>query len=347
MTPKIVQALRDSKLFWMNVPVELNGEDLDMHTRLNVLEELARADGSTGWAFMAIAGYVGYTAVGCGDEAVQALYGDPDNMKLVAGMANPVGYATVVTGGYQIGGQYRFGSGTPHVDYIAAGAFIEDSGGEMICGFVPVRTVEFQGNWNVIGLTGTGSLDYRVPDQFVPVDFTFDPANFVPRRGSPSGRMDFFSVAMVYHSSMALGVGKRALEEIVKIADSKKTRPGAAPMGEQQLFLHDFNLHEGNLKAARALVSEAVDAGLRAAEQGNPLGEIEKARFRQACKLAHNMAMQATEFAYFWGGSVPLRRPHPLGRCMLDMHALNQHILVDHNQLATTAEVIMSTYRRA
>src|SRR5262245_38939652 len=56
MTEKVVQAFRDSKLFWMNVPKELNGGGLDLHTRLDVLEELARADGSTGWAFMAIAG---------------------------------------------------------------------------------------------------------------------------------------------------------------------------------------------------------------------------------------------------------------------------------------------------
>ncbi len=346
MTPRVVQALRDARLFWMNVPAALNGEEFDLHTRLDVLEELSRADASTGWAFMAIAGYVGYTAIGCGDDAVQMLYGDPDNMQLVAGMANPVGTAAVVPGGYQMQGQYRFGSGTPHADWIAAGAFIKDGEGAQICGFVPASAVEFQGNWDVLGLKGTGSLDYKVPEQFVPEAFTFDAANFVPRRGNASSRMDFFSTAMLYHSSMALGIGKRALEEVVKIADSKKTRPGALPIGEQQLFLHDFNLHEGNLRASRAFVSETIHEGLHVAERGDPLGEVEKARFRQSCKIAHNMAMAATEFAYYWGGSVPLRRPHPLGRCMLDMHALNQHLLVDHNNLVTTADPVMDLYRQ-
>lgn len=347
MTPRVVQALRDARLFWMNVPRELNGEEFDVHTRLDVLEELSRADASTGWAFMAIAGYVGYTAIGCGDDAVKTLYGDPDNMQLVAGMANPVGNAVEVPGGYQISGQYRFGSGTPHADWVAAGAFIKDRNGAQICCFVPASTVQFQGNWDVLGLCGTGSLDYNVPEQFVPEGFSFDAEHFVPRRGSASSRMDFFSMAMLYHASMAFGVGKRALEEIVTIADSKKTRPGAAPMAEQQLFLHDFNLHEGNLRSARAFMSETLDEGLRVAERGDPLGEAEKARFRQSCKIAHNMAMAAVEFAYYWGGSVPLRRPHPLGRCMLDMHALNQHLLVDHNNLATTAAPIMNLYRRS
>lgn len=347
MTPVVVQALRDSKLFWMNVPTELNGEGLDLHQRLDVIEELARADGSTGWAFMAIAGYVGYTAIGCGDDAVRVLYGDPNNMQLVAGMANPVGSAEQVAGGYKISGQYRFGSGTPHVDWVAAGAFIKDGDGAQICGFVPAESVQFQGNWDVLGLAGTGSIDYLVPEQFVPQSFTFDASNMVPLRGSASDRMDFFSTAMLYHAGIALGLGKRGLEEIVKIADSKKTRPNALPIGEQQLFLHDFGLHEAGLVSARALLTETIAEGLRVAERGDPIDDYLKGRFRQSCTFIHKMAMNAIEFAYFWGGSVPLRRPHPLGRVMLDMHALNQHILVDHNNLVTTAPAIMEKYRNS
>ncbi len=347
MTDTVVQAFRDTRLFWMNVPKELNGGGLDLHARLDVLEELARADGSTGWAFMAIAGYVGYTAIGCGEDAVRALYGDPNNMQLVAGMANPVGHALRQPGGYRIHGQYRFGSGTPHADWIAAGAFIQDGNGAQICGFVPAASVEFQGNWDVLGLCGTGSVDYRVSEQFVPDSYTFDASDFRPLRGTASDRMDFFSLAMLYHAAIALGVGKRALEEIVKVADSKKTRPNAAPIGEQQLFLHDFGLHEAGLCSSRALLSETIEDGIRSAERGVPLNDYQKGRFRQVCTFIHKMAMNATEFAYFWGGSVPLRRPHPLGRCMLDMHALNQHLLVDHNNFVTTTPAILEKYRPA
>lgn len=345
MTERVVQAFRDSRLFWMNVPTELNGGGLDLHQRLDVIEELARADGSTGWAFMAIAGYVGYTAIGCGDDAVRDLYGDPDNLQLVAGMANPVGTAERVAGGYNIEGQYRFGSGTPHADWVAAGTFIKDGNGAQICGFVPAKDVQFQGNWDVLGLAGTGSVDYYVPKQFVPDAYTFDASNLVPLRGTASDRMDFFSIAMLYHAGIALGLGKRGLEEIVKIADSRKTRPNAAPIGEQQLFLHDFGLHEAGLVSSRALLTDVIEDGLRIVARGDQLTDFEKGRFRQSCTFIHKMAMNAIEFAYFWGGSVPLRRPHPLGRVMLDMHALNQHLLVDHNNLVTTAPAIMEKYR--
>ena len=190
-------------------------------------------------------------------------------------------------------------------------------------------------------------MDYKVPEQFVPEAFTFDATKFVAKRGSASGRMDFFSVAMVYHCSMALGVGKRVLEEVVKIVNAKKKRPNAAPIGEQQLFLRDFALNEGKLRAAKAFMSETIEEGLRVAQRGDPLSTLGQGRFRQACNIAHGIAMEAVEFAYYWGGSVSLRRPNPLGRCMLDMHALNQHLLVDHTNLTDPAISIIQSYRTA
>src|SRR3546814_9503267 len=42
-----------------------------------------------------------------------------------------------------------------------------------IC-FVPREKVVFRGNWDVMGLSGTGSYDYELPDQFIPHDFTME-----------------------------------------------------------------------------------------------------------------------------------------------------------------------------
>lgn len=38
---------------------------------------------------------------------------------------------------------------------------------EMICYIVPADRVELKGNWDVMGLCGTGSYDYEVPEQFI------------------------------------------------------------------------------------------------------------------------------------------------------------------------------------
>jgi alkylation response protein AidB-like acyl-CoA dehydrogenase len=346
LTDTVTQALQDSGLFWMNVPTELGGEDIHPLERVQVIEELSRADTSIGWTFMALAGYMGYVSTGCGDDAVKDIFSDP-TVK-IAGMANPVGQ--IIDQGadsYRVQGTYRFGSGVPQAKWIAAGGTVEGgaNNGKSVCTVVPVTKVELQGDWDPIGLIGTGSINYQVLEQDVPKSYSFNVEQFEAQRGGPAGYMDFFSTAMIYHTAVALGAVKRSLEEIVTIADSGKRRPGADLMVDQQLFRHEFARHEASFRSARAYIVELANEAVEIAERGDKLTGVQAARFRQAAALTHRVGMDAIEFAYFWGGSASLRKPTVLGRCMLDMHALNNHLLVDHSNFADTAPAIIGDYR--
>ncbi|WP_067440954.1 acyl-CoA dehydrogenase family protein [Nocardioides jensenii] len=347
MTPEMADALQGAGLFWMNVPQELGGFDVHPRTRVEVIEELSRQDGSIGWTYMAIAGYMGYVSCGVEDEAAKNIFSDPEVK--IAGMANPVG--TIIDkedGTFQVHGNYKFGSGVPQADWIAVGGFVQGgpNDGESLCAVVPVANADLKGNWNPIGLIGTGSVDYDIPEQSVPTSYSFNVGNYQARRGGPAGRMDFFSTAMIYHSAVCLGVTKRALEEIVKVVDEGKKRPNAPHLREQQLFLHDFAQHEGKFQAIRSRLMEQMEEAYAAAQNGDALTEVQAGRFRQTASIIHRIGMDAIEFAYFWGGSASLRQPTVLGRCMLDMHALNNHILVDATNFTDPALILMGEYRR-
>src|SRR5688500_13368939 len=53
LAPEVVNALRETELFWMLVPREAGGGGAGLIDMLEVIELLTRADGSTGWTFMA------------------------------------------------------------------------------------------------------------------------------------------------------------------------------------------------------------------------------------------------------------------------------------------------------
>lgn len=347
MTPEMAQALQDSGLFWMNVPEELGGLDAHPRTRVEVIEELSRADGSIGWTFMAIAGYMGYVSVGVADDAAKEIFSDPEVK--IAGMANPVG--TIIDQGdgtYRVHGSYRFGSGVPQAKWISVGGLVQGGplDGQNVCAVVPVENAEIKGNWNPLGLIGTGSVDYEIPEQTIPASYSFNVGNYEAQRGGPAGRMDFFSTAMIYHSAVCLGVTKRAFEEIVKIVDQGKKRPNAPHLREQQLFLHDFAMHEGKFQSVRSRLMEQMEEAFAVAQRGDSLSEVQAGRFRQTAAVLHRVGMDAIEFAYFWGGSASLRQPTRLGRTMLDMHALNNHLLVDATNLTDPANALLGEYRR-
>src|SRR5688572_14151172 len=52
-TPGMIGAFKSSELFWLLVPKELGGADVDLVTDMEAIEEVTSADGSTGWTLMA------------------------------------------------------------------------------------------------------------------------------------------------------------------------------------------------------------------------------------------------------------------------------------------------------
>jgi len=341
MTAPVVDALHEAGLFALMVPRELGGTEADIATCLEVFELLAWADGSTGWSHMANATAAAMAAVFTGEEAVAKIFGSGSKMPVIAGMFGPVGSAELVDDGYVATGRYGFASGSGHATWISAGTLVvrdgefvaaKDGLPEMRVVFVPRDHVEFLGNWDVMGLQGTGSYDYALSEEHVDAAFTFPLVEAVAHRGGPVYGFGVLGITSAGHAGFALGVGKRALDEVVRIV-AGKARLGAAPVRDQQLFQYELGYQDAALRAARALVFEsfvAVEADLVA---GREPGEIARQRLRQTTTYATRIAAEVVRFAYTWAGSNALRQPSVLGRCFRDMHAATQHVFVDNNTL--------------
>lgn len=343
LTEPVVDALHASGLFGLMVPEVLGGHEASMRTCLEVFEELARADGSTGWSFMANATAGALAGAFTGEAAATAMFDRAEQrMPVFAGMFGPVGSAELHDGEYVVNGKYGFASGSGHASWISGGTLVVRDGElvtsadglpEMRVVFVPRGQVEFLGNWDVLGLQGTGSYDYAIVDQHVAPEFTFPLLAAVAQRGGPLYGFGVLGITSSGHSAFALGVARRALEELVPTVRGK-SRMGAPPISEQQLFQHDLGLHDAALRAARAFVFDefgAVEAELVAGHDPGPDAIL---RLRQATTYVTRVAAEAVRFAYAWAGSSALRQPSVLGRCFRDIHAGTQHVFVDESTFA-------------
>src|SRR5579871_801799 len=77
LTGPVVAALGDAGLFGLLVPASLGGMEADAVTTLLVFEELSRADGSTGWSFLANVTTTAFAAAYTGDAAVKEMFSGP------------------------------------------------------------------------------------------------------------------------------------------------------------------------------------------------------------------------------------------------------------------------------
>ena len=351
LTPAVVDAFTSAGLFELMIPRELGGSEADVVTTLEVFEELSRADGSTGWSFLANVTTSAFAAAYTGDRAVKEMFGG-SRPSIHAGMLGPRGEAKRVDGGYLVHGRYSFGSGCGHAGWIGAGTLVTDNGEfvaapsgmpEMRVVFVPRDRVEFLGNWDVMGLSGTGSFDYEISEQFVDEAFSFPLTAEVARRGGPVYTLGVLTLTSVGHCGFALGIGRRALEEIVRISGTKVRMGATTPIRDQQMFQHDFAFQDAALRSARAYAMEVFSGAQATAERGERMTAEQLQRVRQVTTYATRVAAEATRFAYTWAGTDSLR-PSPLQRCFRDIHAATQHIFVDNSTLTNAAPVLFSTY---
>jgi alkylation response protein AidB-like acyl-CoA dehydrogenase len=345
----VVDALHDAGLFRLMTPRDLGGEEADLTTVLAVYEEVTRADASTGWSLLANATTTGFAGAFLGDRAVKAMFGG-DADPVHAGQFAPRGTSVARDGGYVVSGRYSFGSGCAHAGWMGGGTIELDEQGAPVISergipvirafFVPAAGVELLGNWDVMGLCGTGSYDYAVPEQTVDESFTFRLVEDEPQRGGPLYRLGVLGLTAAGHAAFALGVGKRALEELLTIVASKQRLGATSPLREQQLFRHELGMHDAALRAARAFVFESFDDAQSTLERGDDASPLQRQRLRQATTYATRVAVDVVRFAYTAAGTDALR-PSVLQRCFRDMHAATQHVFVDADTMTETGRLLV------
>jgi alkylation response protein AidB-like acyl-CoA dehydrogenase len=343
LTPVVIEALRDAELFWTLLPAAFGGGEADIVTGLQVIEEISRADGSTGWSLMA---NMTGAAVACAylpDRALDVIFAD--GRPICAGVLAPKGSAVPVDGGYVINGNFQFGSGIGYADWVGAGVFVREDGkvrsrpsGEpdIRSFYVPRSAVELRGNWDVMGLNGTGSQDYRVVDQIAAEEFSLLLPDPVPQRSIPSYQLGLVPLGGAGHGAVAIGIALRAFEELVAIA-RRKRRPGQPGVIEQPHFLYEYAVKDASLQAARRLFYGSFQDAYDAAVSTGEVTSLQKQQMRQAVTYITQVAADVVRWCYTWAGSEGLRNPSPMGRCMRDISAATQHIFVDANTLISVA----------
>jgi alkylation response protein AidB-like acyl-CoA dehydrogenase len=348
LTDEVAKAVRDSGAIHLMVPTELGGDELDIVGNIEVVEELARQDGSTGWSTMAASVSTTFAAIYTSDEVAHSLFGT-DREAILAGQLAPMGRAVVDGGGYVISGSYRFASGSDQTTHMLAGCLVlrdgeivlrENGMPDVVAAVVPNDRVEFRGNWDVMGLSGTASVDYEVAPLRVGPGEVFSIFTEVPERGSDVHRLGVTVITAAGHAGWALGVARRALDEIAATA-ATKARMNEIPLAEQQVFGVGYADAEAKVRAARAFVIEAFAAAEDEVRAGGHLSAKGNHLARLSATWATTTCADAVEWAYREAGTDALRNPSALGRCFRDVNAATQHVMVGRKTLTDAAAALL------
>lgn len=335
-----VAAMRDAGFFSLMVPKSMGGMDSSPLQVLSVVETVCNIDITTGWVMMAANVATASAAAFLSDAGYQAVFGN--SRPIIAGAGAPTGKAEIVEGGYRLTGKWTYGSGCLHCDYYHAGAMVYENGSpRLIPGtntpetrvfLIPSNQVEALGNWDVLGLRATGSIDYSVSDVFVPADFTHSASEVVGKRGGDSYRIGVVGFSAIGHTGVALGHGRRVLDELLALVQSPSSGPTLSSLAGSDSFREDFAVAEGKLRAARALAYDVWGDIQDTVSNGEPVALRQFTWARLAVSHATTAMMENSLFAHRVSGGIGLRAG-TLQRSLRDCLSATQHLVVSSTTL--------------
>jgi alkylation response protein AidB-like acyl-CoA dehydrogenase len=332
----LVRELASARLFKVAVPEAAGGLGADIHTALRVIEEVARADGSTGWCLAMAVNTFRQSAQFAPEVRREMFYGDPVGVS--AGSANPRGRAVAVLGGYRVTGHWFFASGCMHASSLHGACKVFDGdaprllpNGEQevrIAYFYPKSIARIIDTWDVSGMRGTGSHDIEVEDLFVPEERTFSALERRARVTGPINRIHGFDLAGCSFACVGLGVARAAIEAFVELASVKVPRSSSDLLRERVMVQAQVGEAEALLRAGRAFLFEVVDEMWRTVLAAQPITERQRSDLRLAMTHAAQSAARATHLVCVAAGTTSIFAKSPLER-----YARDAEVVTRHNQL--------------
>jgi len=326
----LVTAIKGAGLYRMLVPRSIGGAELNLHEFSEVIEELARSDGSVAWTVSQNSGIcrmAGYLP----PQGQREVFGFPD---MVLSWGNGPSTATRVPGGYRVTGRWVTASGIHHAVYTGAhNAPIVDAQGapllnadgsrQTVTLFFPTADIAIEDVWHVSGLRATGSDTYSVTGLFVPDHRAAFEQPFEPGTLYLFGTTNVFATGF---ASVALGIARGELDAFRDLAMSKSPRGIEGPLSGQQFAQMRLAEAEGTWRAARAFLHRTADECWETVGRTREFDLDTRINLRLATTFVIQRCAEVVDTAYRLAGSTAIFTGNVFERRFRDMHAVTQHI---------------------
>ena len=334
LDPDVVAALRATGINRLLLPVELGGLAVSPRRTVEVVEQLAAADGSTAWA-AAIGFGTNYFAGYLPPDGAAEVFADPDQSS--GAMFAPLGEVTEARDGtLRLTGRWPFTSNCEQAAWLGLAARFPGEPAPLLV-FVPRSEVTIHPTWDVAGLRATASNDTSVTD----IEIHRRHACSFAGRPWPEGPLwglPLFVVLAPPLAAVALGVARGALDEVNRQAISRRAQMRGSLL-DDPVGMADLGGADSQLRGARAGLLAVADECWTRAEAGEPVDRALQARAFLAAQHCCDVAVEVCVTAHRLGGGAAAYHTSPLLRALRDVETARQHAMFNRGlrpQLART-----------
>jgi 3-hydroxy-9,10-secoandrosta-1,3,5(10)-triene-9,17-dione monooxygenase len=330
-----MQALHSTGLLRYLQPQRFGGMELPFVAYFDVTEMISRGDISAGWV-LANLGSHHRNLVWWPLEAQEEVWGENPDAGIASGIAFVQGRAQRVDGGYVIGGEWGFSSGTDHSEWSMFACLVRegDKTLDWIYALVPSSDYEVIDDWHVLGMCGTGSKTARCKDVFVPAHRVVSmhvarPGHSFPGlevHPNPDYRIPTSALGGHTIGGCMVGNARNALETSIALVKERSTSYTGARMRDFQTVQLRVSTAAARIDAAAALMRNDMLEAQALYAAGGTLDMEMRLRYKRNCALGSRLCVEAIDSLHEMAGANGIYDHYPLQRMFRDAHAAAGHI---------------------
>ena len=143
---------------------------------------------------------------------------------------------------------------------------------------------------------------------------------------SALSRFPNFTLLAAGVSAVGLGVGRRALDELIDLAQGKKPQFSSKTLARSSYTQIEVARAEAKLRSARAFLLDELSSAWMVADTGGEVSIEARTAIRLAATNAASVGVDVADTAFTLAGGSAVYDTSPLGRCLRDAHVVTQHI---------------------
>lgn len=333
----VIAALGEAGLFKHFVPKRFGGDEGSAQDFTQATMALGALDASHAWVasfYMEHNWMVSLFPLEAQEEAFAAR-----GYTTAPACVAPTGTAEKVDGGFRVNGQWAFGTGICHADWVMLACPAPD----LIMGFflLPAGDVEMLDTWHMAGMAATGSNDIRVDNVFVPahraislVDMAEGRAPGAALYDSPMYRIPMTPFLASVVGAVAAGAAQGAVQTYQTRLEQRMMFTTGEKQADRPLARARLARADADANIAALCVRDVIDQLVASATDGTS-GDLQKrASLRIQTLRAVELARGTVQELAAGSGATAQQTSHPLQRALRDVTVLAGHAVVEPDTIA-------------
>ena len=343
-----LSALRKAGLYRIVKPAKFGGYEYDFDMLVELVMELGQACASTAWVYGLYGAHQWLLA--SFDEKAQREIWEEDADPAICGSYAPAGKATVAAGGYVLNGRWSFASGCDGAQWAVCASVLPVNEVGQAPGpaffLVPARDYVIDGDWDVVGLAGTGSKTLVLENVFVPahrlLSFSETMSGRTPGskvHSNPGFRIPMLSNIPSCLAAAGVGAATGALADYIEVTGKRVTRGAVAGGNNRMAEFPTIQLRvadaAASIDAAREILLRDVRARASTVRSGEAISTDDRIISRRGQAFAVSLAIRAAEALNASTGGYGLSMSNPVQRAWRDANAVGRHISLNWDAVGT------------